>query len=130
MISETVRKKNPGSNANQIILELIKKTYALVSDEVESKGVSKLLDELMKYAHFHFGSEELLMKAYSYPQYMEQKNEHAKIIKELTEKVEELKAHKEYISKLLFFLMQWFVDHDNFFDKKFGEYVNNYRTMV
>jgi hemerythrin-like metal-binding protein len=82
----------------------------------------------MKYAHFHFGSEELLMQAYSYPKYAEQKSEHVKIIRELVEKMEEIKSDKEKLTNLLFFLIKWFVGHDSHFDKEFGDYVNERRA--
>ena len=108
-------------------LNLIKRTYELAGETVESKEVSHLLDELMKYAHFHFGSEELLMQAYSYPKYVIQKSEHAKIIKELVEKMGEIRSNKGKLNSLLFFLVNWFVDHDSHFDKEFGDYVNKHR---
>jgi hemerythrin len=108
-------------------LNLIKRTYELTGQTSENKEVSNLLDELMKYAHFHFGSEELLMETYLYPKYVEQKSEHVKITKELEAKVEEIKSNKGNLNNLLFYLIKWFVDHDTYFDKEFGDYVNKHR---
>jgi hemerythrin len=108
-------------------LNLIRRTYEVADQTIENKEVSNLLDELMKYAHFHFGSEELLMQAYSYPKYAEQKSEHIKIIRELVEKMEEIKSDKGKLTNLLFFLIKWFVDHDSHFDKEFGDYVSEQR---
>ena len=64
-------------------LKLIKGTYELKDKTSEHEEVRKLLHELMRYALFHFNSEEFLMKTYLYPKYMEQKIQHDKIIKEL-----------------------------------------------
>ena len=110
-------------------LKLIKATYELEDKTSEHEEARKLLDELMTYALFHFNSEELLMKKYLYPHYMDQKKQHGELIKELELNVEEVKAGKGDMINLLCFLMNWFVDHDHYYDKKFGEYVNKIKTI-
>ncbi len=108
-------------------LNLIRRTYELAGQTIENSEVFNLLDELMRYAQFHFGSEELLMQAYLYPKYTEQKNEHARIVKELAEGMEQIGSNKGKLENLLFFLINWFFDHDNHFDQELGDYVNKHR---
>ena len=110
-------------------LKLMSETYELRDKSIENERVGKLLDELVRYSIFHFHSEELLMKTYAYPKYTEQKTQHDKIIKELKMKVDEIKANKGDIIKLLYFLTKWYVDHDDHYDKEFGEYVNKVRAI-
>jgi hemerythrin len=108
-------------------LNLIKKTYELAGQTIEDSEVFNLLDELMRYAQFHFGSEELLMQAYLYPKYAEQKNEHVRIMKELAEGMEQVGSSKGKLNNLLFVLINWFFDHDSHLDKEFGDYVRKHR---
>ena len=108
-------------------LNLIKRTYELAGQTIENKEVFNLLDELMRYAQFHFGSEELLMQTYSYPKYGEQRDEHVRLTKELAGKMEEIGSNKRELNNLLLFLVNWFFDHDSHFDKEFGVYVNKHR---
>jgi hemerythrin len=86
-------------------LNLIKKTYELAGQTIEHKEVFNLLDELMRYAQFHFGSEELLMQTYSYPKYVEQRDEHVRLTKELAGKMEEIGSNKGELNNLLLFLV-------------------------
>ena len=111
-------------------LNLIKRTYELAGQTIENKEVFNLLDELMRYAQFHFGSEELLMQTYSYPKYGEQRDEHVRLTKELAGKMEEIGSNKGELNNLLLFLVNWFFDHDSHFDKEFGAYVNKHRISL
>jgi len=110
-------------------LKLLQGIYELQDKSIENEESAKLLDELVRYTRFHFQSEELLMNAYLYPGYLEQKNQHDTIIKELDLKVKEIRTHKGDIIKLLFFLTKWFVEHDDHYDKEFGAHVNRMRTL-
>ena len=108
-------------------LNLIERTYELAEQTIETREMFNLLDELMRYAQFHFSSEELLMQAYFYPKHLEQKNEHVRIMKELVKGVEQIGSNQGKLKNLLFVLINWFFDHDSHFDKEFGDYVNKHR---
>ncbi len=110
-------------------LQLIKATYDLEDKSIERSEVLNLLNELVLYALFHFNSEEMLMKTYLYPKYLEQKNQHVHLITTLQKKIDELKAHQGDLIVLLHFLMRWFVDHDSCFDQEFGAHVNKMRKI-
>lgn len=111
-------------------LKLIKSTYDLKHANIKDKDVFKLLDELTKYAFFHFDSEESFMKVYSYPKLHIQIEEHTKIKKELQEKVDRIKKQEADLIELLFFLMKWFVDHTSYIDKDLGKYMKIYRETI
>ncbi|MBU2578208.1 bacteriohemerythrin [Patescibacteria group bacterium] len=109
-------------------LKLIKSIYERKRNAADEKEVTDLLDEIKKYAHFHFSSEELLMTMYLYPKHNEQKEDHDKIKLKLNKKIDNLKAHKGELIDLLHFLMKWFIDHTTCLDKDLGEYINKHRT--
>jgi hemerythrin len=109
------------------ILSFIKQIYDLASQSVEDESVQKLLGELVRYMHFHFNSEELLMVVYEYPKAEEQKKQHAQLITDLERQYAKLETHQGSMVQLLFMLVKWFVTHDNDFDKEFGHYVAEVR---
>lgn len=111
-------------------LKLIKATYELKNASIEDKEVFILLDELAKYALFHFDSEESFMELYSYPKLFIQIEEHNKIKKELQDKVRKIKDHEGDLVELLFFLMKWFAAHTSYIDKEFGNYMRTYREAL
>jgi hemerythrin len=108
-------------------LTLLKEIYEVSAQTTERRDVSRLLDELMRYVRFHLGSEELLMEAYAYPKHLEQKSEHAQLIKELERQVDEIRSNRGHVNSLLFHLMKWFVNHDSHADQEFGDYVKKHR---
>jgi len=87
------------------------------NDDVEIR--KKLLDELMKYAQFHFTSEENI----AYSQGVEGISKHHQRHEEL---LEEIKAHSEdlfegkYMAKeFVEFLFHWFIGHTVYEDTSF-----------
>jgi hemerythrin len=109
-------------------LELTKKIYLLANKTIEEKNVQKLLGELIRYMKYHFNSEELLMQVYQYPKYIEQRNQHDKLLIELESKYAEIESGEGNLVQLLFMMMKWFIDHDIEFDKEFSKFVTKIRA--
>ncbi|MCF6148198.1 MAG: hemerythrin family protein [Candidatus Kuenenia sp.] len=110
-------------------LQIINSLYELDSNSVKNPQAEKLLDELLKYARFHFQSEELLMITYEYPNLYEQKKEHEKLMNELNKIKEETKLSNGDMAKMLSFLVKWFAGHTTFLDKEMGIYISKQRSV-
>lgn len=110
-------------------LGLIRATYQLAKARGGKLEVDALLDELLRYAPFHFSSEELLMRAYGYPKQGDQKRQHDKLLGELETKIGAIRAADGDLVPLLGYLVKWFVDHDRYHDREFGDYVNRMRPL-
>lgn len=108
-------------------LMIVKNIVELDDHNIKDDVVVRMLDELLRYAKFHFQSEELLMISYEYPKLYEQRKEHEKIMIELSRRVLEIKESGADIKKMLHFLVQWFINHTTYSDKGLGAYINNCR---
>ena len=111
------------------LLLIMKSAFALKDQDLMSAPLNKILMELEKYAKFHFKSEEMLMKMYSYPEYEEQKAEHKKIYSELKKGISLVKTEND-ISGLLYLLVEWFVGHTRDKDRHMGSYINSARSQM
>ena len=78
----------------------------------------RLLDELAKYAAFHFASEENLMFKFGYPGLEKQRRLHRDLIDQLSWRMQS----KSYAG-LFEFLVNWFVHHTVEEDHHIGDYV-------
>ena len=83
----------------------------------------RLLDELAKYAAFHFASEENLMLKFGYPGFEQQRALHRKLIDQLSWRMQS-KSYED----LFEFLIGWFVHHTVDEDHKIGDFVRQLET--
>jgi hemerythrin len=84
---------------------------------VDESYRKKLLNELVKYASFHFVSEENLMIKFAYPDIERHRKLHLDLIDKLSWQVQS----KSY--EVLFeFLVDWFIRHTTEEDKHIGEF--------
>lgn len=83
---------------------------------------ARLLEELSRYASFHFISEENIMLRCSYPGLKDHQELHRHLINELNEKINYFTLSKLSSDAVLTFLIDWFVNHTLEIDKKFGHY--------
>lgn len=79
----------------------------------------KLLNELVKYASFHFVSEENLMIKFAYPDLERHRKLHLELIDKLSWQIQS----KSYVA-LFEFLVDWFIRHTLEEDKRIGEFVH------
>ena len=82
----------------------------------------RLLDELSRYASFHFVSEENIMIHNKYPFFKEHRELHLELINELNEKINLFRMAITTIETVINFLMKWFIQHTVKFDRKIGQY--------
>lgn len=108
-----------------------KKLVGLINDLYDAmkqgKGrevIDKVLDELVKYAWYHFTTEETLMSKYGYPELQAHKREHEAFkakIKEFLEK--KAKGEITLSVEVMSFLKDWLVKHIMGTDKKYGPFL-------
>jgi len=85
--------------------------------------LKEILDELVDYTKYHFGTEEALMTQYRYPSYPAHKREHD----ELARKAFELKTQNDrgenvITVEVMNFLKSWLTNHIKGSDKKYTKF--------
>jgi hemerythrin-like metal-binding protein len=91
--------------------------------------IERILDELKKYAGYHFSAEEELFKKYKYPVAGEHIIEHRQFIDIINMFYDEYKNGKE--SKIILlrgiysFLYEWINNHMRIFDKQYSKYLRD-----
>ena len=78
----------------------------------------KLIDELRKYADFHFASEENIATACKLPGVNSHHQRHAELLEEFNENAEELGRGLKTVDQFLDFLTEWFMGHTIYEDQK------------
>lgn len=86
-------------------------------DERYSRG---LLNELCKYATFHFASEENIMHKLGYPEMESHRLHHLQLLDKLSSY-----ASGRDVERLLKFLTDWFIDHTVQEDRRIGDFIRN-----
>ncbi len=98
-----------------------------IDDAIKRVALRSIADELCRLALCHFGCEERLMTAYSYPDASRHIAEHDKLVSV----VHEFEAKREYHArKLALFLCNWLVSHTMLEDRQLAEHVLKQRAQA
>ncbi len=98
--------------------------HMLAGDASDIMG--KVLDRVIEYTVFHFGTEERLMSEYDYPQSPLHKLEHQKLVSTATDLQNKLKSSQAHITmETMNFLRDWLQNHILKTDKLFGKYLQS-----
>lgn len=108
---------------HQYFLELIKRLHRLSMQNLERSMVNRLLNEVLKYAEFHFYSEENLMMLHKYPDLSEHRKLHEELIDKLATKINYFATGKFELGNLVEFTVNWFINHTVEQDKKLTQFV-------
>jgi hemerythrin len=105
---------------HQYFLHLINRLASELLTSKDDKYRSRLLDELCRYAAFHFVSEENLMLKFNYPDLEAHRKLHLSLL-------DRLSSHsiKDSVEELLDFLVDWFVQHTIHEDHRIGEFLQS-----
>lgn len=100
---------------HRIFLDLIRTASHLGQDK---QRANRILNEIKKYAEFHFISEENVMLDANYPDYTQHKAEHNQLLAQLNDMI--FQHHRSQIptEELVDFLFQWFALHTTQVDSK------------
>jgi hemerythrin-like metal-binding protein len=83
----------------------------------------RILQELLKYAEYHFTSEENIMLFTKYPDLTSQQSEHSKLLNSLERRIDSYKRAPDHGEQLSDFLYEWFVNHTQVEDRKIADYL-------
>jgi len=86
--------------------------------------ILRILRELLKYADFHFESEENLMVLVKYPELDQHREEHKHLLKTAEAMTAAFASGKEPVESVLDFLADWFALHTQSSDKAAGRFIN------
>jgi len=99
---------------------------ALASDEGRHHLV-KIIDEVKKYATFHFASEENHMAEMGYPDRQEHARIHTRMLVELSEHMRDIRIDWHFGHAALQFVENWLNCHVAREDQKFAQYSKSIR---
>ena len=108
---------------HRIFLGLIVEFEELTMQGGARDKLIRTLNEICKYAEFHFLSEENVMADCHYPEQMQHAGLHRKLLAEVTDELFQLTAGKVEPSHVFEFLFQWFALHTTTEDKKLVSYI-------
>ncbi|MDO8959893.1 MAG: hemerythrin domain-containing protein [Rhodocyclaceae bacterium] len=103
---------------HHFFLALITRLNTELATCTDARYRERLLDELAKYALFHFTSEENLMIKFGYPDFDRHHKLHLELIDELSWRTQG-KSHESFLD----FLVTWFLKHTVEEDRHIGEFV-------
>jgi hemerythrin-like metal-binding protein len=84
----------------------------------------RILHELVKYADYHFTSEENIMILTRYPDLGAQQLEHGRLLNWLDRRVEGYRITPDTGERLSDFLYAWFIDHTQTDDRKIAAHIS------
>jgi hemerythrin len=108
---------------HKVFVKIIQKIQHAIEGQAEKKYLERLVLELLKYAEFHFCSEENVMLEIGYPEILDHKEKHEKLLAELRNLIFAFGFDKHETHELVDFLIGWFMNHTIEEDKKLSNYV-------
>lgn len=103
---------------HRIFLGLIVSFQEAATQGASKEKLVRILNEISKYAEFHFVSEENIMVDYSYPEREHHAQLHNTLLAQINDKLYLLKRDKIDSNEVFEFLFQWFALHTTIEDKK------------
>jgi hemerythrin len=111
-------------NQHKEFIKLIRRIQLLHEKHGPKDLTLRVLHELMKYADYHFASEENIMSVMKYPMIERHKAEHRKLLIGLGYWIGAFEDGSESLGSMLGFLCSWLVCHTRDEDSKIGKYVS------
>jgi len=112
-------------NEHKVFVEIIGRVYEAISKKKSIGDIERLLRELEAYAVFHFLSEENIMIDSAFPELNEHKKEHEKLLNALNIKIKNIISLDEVPDALVYFLVNWFVEHTTSRDLNLAKHLGN-----
>ncbi|HBF89251.1 MAG TPA: hypothetical protein DDX39_11480 [Bacteroidales bacterium] len=109
-------------NQHKNFLEIITTIQKVEKENSDVKKVMRTINELVKYAQYHFLSEENFMEEINYPEFQLHKQLHYKLIELLNIEKNNLELNQISLSHFLDFAVNWFKNHTVNEDKKIAEF--------
>lgn len=110
---------------HKIFLKTIQKIDEAFLNQESNEYIERLLEELHKYAQFHFISEENIMFKFGYPGLEEHHAEHVALMKKMGSLLITFDPRLVDSKKLINFLVDWFKNHTTNSDRKLVQFIMN-----
>lgn len=94
-----------------------------VDAEAADGRFDRTLREILKYAEFHFVSEENIMADVAYPALAEHRSLHAMLLAQLQDKLQRRGDRVERPDEIVDFLFQWFALHTTQEDRRIAAFI-------
>lgn len=108
---------------HRIFLSLIRDLSIEAESGAKRQRIERTLQEIFKYADFHFTSEENIMADVDYPRLTAHKHTHDRLLAQYKNKVYEFHADVQEPEKIVTFLFQWFALHTTQDDKRIADFL-------
>ena len=106
------------------IVEIINRLIDEPKEGFDSDEVAKILDDLTKFVHYHFQTEEQLLAEHGYPELKTQQEEHKEFRIELASFcMASMKNHTVIPINALLYLKEWWEEHILVKDMKYRPYL-------
>ena len=110
---------------HKLFVRIIQKFSDALTNKSDNYYIERLVNKLLKYAEFHFYSEETIMIEIEYPHIIMHKQEHEKLLEQMRNLVMVVEMDEEniYESDYIDFFLNWFVNHTLKLDKKLAQFI-------
>lgn len=108
---------------HRALVDLINQIYDAMHRRNGGELVEDILNQLLEATRIHFAVEESLMRVLDYPQYVEHKAQHARLLEHLSGLTEGVATGEILVNfELLHELKVWLVRHIQESDRPYGEH--------
>ncbi|CDI01010.1 hypothetical protein BN873_100022 [Candidatus Competibacter denitrificans Run_A_D11] len=121
---------NPGISLGISEIDLEHQTFVVIINELDKNKANpvmaqRIVQALVRYAAFHFQSEENIMFAARYPGLEAHRSTHLHLLEDLNIVMVDLKTEADYnYEPILSFFKDWYVNHTSKADMRFAEFLN------
>ncbi len=110
---------------HRLLMMLFRKLDIAIKTGESGVTVVRILNEVKKFADFHFTSEENLMHEVAYPDVAHHEVLHSRLLAQLEVTIGRVSKKRELPDDLLFFLNKWVLEHIAREDQKIANFVRN-----
>jgi len=108
-----------------ILMDTLHELRLAVVRGYNREEVSHLLKQLIEFTRMHFGSEELLMEQFGFPEFLEHRDEHQRLLVQIQESANKmLHGESMHMRPLLGFLSDCYREHMEGPDREYGPWLN------
>ncbi|MCM8857430.1 MAG: hemerythrin domain-containing protein [Candidatus Thiodiazotropha sp.] len=110
---------------HKIFLGLIRDVSLAPQQGIQKERILRHLNEVKKYAVFHFTSEENIMFDVTYPDRERHIKEHEILLALLTDKTHQYRSEEIELDDIVSYLFEWFALHTTQIDTKLSHYISD-----
>jgi hemerythrin len=107
------------------LINLVNEMHDAMKAGKGNDTIGKVLSGLVDYTKMHFATEERLMNAHGYPEYLKHKKEHDDLTRKAVDLQNQFQSGKAVLNlEVMQFLRDWLTKHIMGTDKTYGPFLN------